>query len=151
MFLFVFELETERVGEGQREEDTESEACSELWGVSTEPNTGLELTSCEIRTWAEVGHLTNWATQVPQNCSFLVEVVLLVWRKSSGIKWQIPFFRKHLLSAAGTHQLYLYAPSLTVQECLFHWLAARPFGIWSASLTKLIDKPVVHNRLSLVY
>ena len=36
--------------EGQRERggDTESEAGSRLWAVSTEPDTGLELTSCEI-------------------------------------------------------------------------------------------------------
>ena len=33
--------------------------------VSTEPNAGLEPTSCEIMTWAEVGGVTNWATQVP--------------------------------------------------------------------------------------
>ena len=26
---------------------------------------GLQPTNHEIRTWAEVGHLTNWATQVP--------------------------------------------------------------------------------------
>ena len=49
----------------EREGDTESEAGSRLWTVSTEPNTGLELTNHEIMTWAEVGHLTDWATQVP--------------------------------------------------------------------------------------
>ena len=32
-------------GEGQRERKTETEAGSRLWAVSTEPNTGLELTS----------------------------------------------------------------------------------------------------------
>ena len=34
--------------------------------VSTEPDAGLELTDGEIMAWAEVGHLTDWATQVPQ-------------------------------------------------------------------------------------
>ena len=54
-------------GEGQRgREDTESEAGSRLWAVSTEPNAGLELMNGEIMTWAEVGHSTNWATQAPQ-------------------------------------------------------------------------------------
>ena len=42
-------------GEG----DTESEAGSRLWAVSTEPTVGLELTNPEIVTWAEVGRLIN--------------------------------------------------------------------------------------------
>ena len=51
------------MGEGQREGDTESEAGSRLWAVSTEPDAGLKPTDCEIMTWAEVGRLTDWATQ----------------------------------------------------------------------------------------
>ena len=54
------------MGEGQREGDTESEAGSRLWAVSTEPDAGLELTVREIMTWAEVGRLTDQATQAPQ-------------------------------------------------------------------------------------
>ena len=70
MFLvFIFERERERKsasgGGAEREGDTESEEGSRLWVVSTEPDVGLELTKCQIMTWAEVGHLTNWATQVP--------------------------------------------------------------------------------------
>ena len=42
-------------GGAEREEDTESQAGSSLWAVSTEPDTGLELTDREIVTWAEVG------------------------------------------------------------------------------------------------
>ena len=53
-------------GGTEKEGDTESEAGSRLRAVSTEPDMGLELTDCEIMTWAEVGHLTDWATQVPQ-------------------------------------------------------------------------------------
>ena len=53
MFLFIFETETE------------SDAVSRLWAVSTEPDAGLELMDCEIMTWAEVGRLTDWATQEP--------------------------------------------------------------------------------------
>ena len=52
-------------GGSERGEDTESEAGSRLWAVSTELDVGLELTNCEIMTWAEVIHLTNWAIQVP--------------------------------------------------------------------------------------
>ena len=37
-------------GEAEREGDTESRAGSRLGAVSTEPDMGLELTSCEIMT-----------------------------------------------------------------------------------------------------
>ena len=49
----------------ETEGDTQSEAGSRLWAISTEPNVGLELTDREIITWAEVGRLTDWATQAP--------------------------------------------------------------------------------------
>ena len=55
-------------GGSEREGDTESETGSTLWVVSTEPDAGFELTHCEIRTWAEVGRLTDWATQAPLAC-----------------------------------------------------------------------------------
>ena len=62
MFIYFWERESR---EGvEREGDTESEAGSRLWAVSTEPNSGLELTSCGIMT--KVGCSANWATQVPQ-------------------------------------------------------------------------------------
>ena len=50
----------------EREGDTESEAGSRLRAVSTEPDAGLELTDCEIVTWAKVWCLTDWATQAPR-------------------------------------------------------------------------------------
>ena len=49
----------------EREGDTESETGSRLRAVSTEPDAGLKLTDCEIMTWAEVGRLTDRATQAP--------------------------------------------------------------------------------------
>ena len=52
-------------GGAEREGDTESETGSRVWAVSTEPDAGLELTDREIMTWAEVGRLTDWATQAP--------------------------------------------------------------------------------------
>ena len=52
-------------GGAEREGDTESETGSRLWAVSTEPDVGLELTDREIMTGAEVGRLTDQATQVP--------------------------------------------------------------------------------------
>ena len=57
-------------GGSEREGDPESEADSRLWAVSTEPDAGLELTDHEIMTWVEVGHLTDWATQAPQDLCF---------------------------------------------------------------------------------
>ena len=72
MFIFERESPSEQAwaGEGQTEGDTECEAGSKLWALSTEPDRGLELTNWEIMTWAEVKHLTNWATQVPQILTF---------------------------------------------------------------------------------
>ena len=54
-------------GGTEREGPTESEADSRLWAVSTEPDAGLKLMDCEFMTWAEVGRLTDWATQAPQD------------------------------------------------------------------------------------
>ena len=69
MFIFLRERERQSMREtgAEREGDTESEAGSRLWAISTEPNAGLEPMNYEIMTWAEVGRLTDWATQVPQD------------------------------------------------------------------------------------
>ena len=66
------------MGEGQRERETESEAGSRLWAINPEPDAGLKLTDHEIVTQAEVGRLTDWATQVP-----LVECTSNSFHKSS--------------------------------------------------------------------
>ena len=66
MFIHFWETERDGVGEGHREKETESEAVSRLWALSTEPDAGLELMNHEIMTWVEVRHLTDWATQVPR-------------------------------------------------------------------------------------
>ena len=51
MFLFIFERQREHErGGADREGDTESEAGSRLWAVSTEPDAELKLTDCEIMT-----------------------------------------------------------------------------------------------------
>ena len=62
-------------GGAEGEGDMESQAGSRLWAVSTEPDVGLKLTNREIMTWAEVTHLTDWATQAPRKSilkSFIV-------------------------------------------------------------------------------
>ena len=66
-FIYFWDRDRAWTGEGQREGDTESEIGSRLWAFSTEPDTGLELTDWEMMTWAEVGRLTDWATQAPLN------------------------------------------------------------------------------------
>ena len=68
-YLFLRERRRESMSRGgaESEGDTESKAGSRLWAVSTEPDTGLELTNCEIMTWAEVRCSTDWATQMPQH------------------------------------------------------------------------------------
>ena len=74
VYLFLRESETEHEwGRGwEREGDTESEAGSRLWAVSTEPDARLEPTVHEIMTWAEVG--SDWATQEPSRFILLKEI-----------------------------------------------------------------------------
>ena len=69
-FIYFFgdrERQSMNGGGAEREGETESEAGSRLWAVSPEPDAGLELTDCEIVTWAEVGRLTDCATQAPRS------------------------------------------------------------------------------------
>ena len=70
MFIYFWERERERAEEGQIERETQNPKQapgSRLQAASTEPEEGLELTNYKTMTWAEVGRLTNWAIQVPQN------------------------------------------------------------------------------------
>ena len=55
-------------GGAEREGDTESEAGSRIWAVSTERDVGLKLTNCEIVTRAEIKSpaFNDWATQAPR-------------------------------------------------------------------------------------
>ena len=66
LFIYFWERDRTWVGGGaEREGDTESEAGSRLSAVSTELDSGLELRSCELLTWAEVRHSIDWARQPP--------------------------------------------------------------------------------------
>ena len=69
-------------GGAEREKETESEAGSRLWAVSIEPNTGLELTDCEIMPWAEVRRLPDSATQVPRGVDFFNYEMFQAYRKT---------------------------------------------------------------------
>ena len=78
MFIYFWERErehTSRVGT-EKEGDTEPEAGSGLQAVSTELDVGLEPMSCEIMTWAEIGHLTDWATQVSIDLSDIFIIII---------------------------------------------------------------------------
>ena len=81
-FIYFWERETERQsmsrGGVEREGDTEAEAGSTLWAISTEPDAGLDLTNHEIMTWAEVGRFTDRATQAPQYLEEFLKMILLV-------------------------------------------------------------------------
>ena len=69
--MFIFEGGRVQMGERQRERETESEAGSRLWAVSTEPHAELQLTSTEIMTWDEVRCPTDWAIQAPREYGLL--------------------------------------------------------------------------------
>ena len=59
MFVFIFETEQDRAlsgGGAEREGDPESKAGSRLRAVNPEPDTGLELTNCEIMTLNQWSH-----------------------------------------------------------------------------------------------
>ena len=93
MFIYFWEREGQSVSEGgvEREGDTESEAGSTLWAVSTEPDTGLEPRNGEIMTWAEVGFLTDWAIQMPPKKIFKMYTKY----NTSWSKWKIDWTFKN--------------------------------------------------------
>ena len=72
--LFIFERQSVRGGETEREGDTESEAGSRIWAVSTEPDAGLKFVNHKIMTWAKVRCPTYWATQEPQDIEYFHKV-----------------------------------------------------------------------------
>ena len=72
----------------EREGDTESEAGSRLQAGSTDSNAGLQPMTCKSMTWAEVGRLTDWATQAPLLIKFLINLgEIEVSQKQHGPVW----------------------------------------------------------------
>ena len=85
-----WETETEREQERDRERirlHTESESGSRLWAVGTEPDAGLELMNHEIMTRAGIGHLTDWATQVPLWVLYSVPFVFVSVLTVQSLMW----------------------------------------------------------------
>ena len=66
MFIYFWARETEEEWGRGTERETQNQKQAPGSELSTEPNTGLKPTDCEIMTWAQVGCLTDWATQAPQ-------------------------------------------------------------------------------------
>ena len=65
MFIRLWEREREMwAGEGQRERETQNLKQVPGCELSAEIQAGLKPMNCKIMTWAEVGRLTDWATQV---------------------------------------------------------------------------------------
>ena len=60
--IFIFERESEHVGR-RAEREGRQRIRSGLCANSRDPDVGLELTNCEIKTWAKVRCSTDWATQ----------------------------------------------------------------------------------------
>lgn len=70
MYFFEGKREIDRAWavEGQRGRESQNlRQAPGCYADSSETDVGLELTKCKIMTRAEVGCLTNWATQAPQD------------------------------------------------------------------------------------
>ena len=108
LFTYFFERDKEQVGKGrEREGDREP---SRLHAVGTEPKAGLELTNCDIMTWAETksqtlnqlshpggpGHWNFWLTSSPDISDSDLPLRLRATRKSR-------------------------SPYMCVSVCLLHW------------------------------
>ena len=75
LFLFL-----SNSGRGERTEERETQNLKQAPGSELSAQSlmyGLELMDCGIMIWAEVGHLTDWATQVPPRSAFKSIVLIL--------------------------------------------------------------------------
>ena len=147
-FLFLREREKERdeslspSGDGaEREGDTESEIGSRLWAVSTEPDAGLEPMNHEILTWAKVGCLTDWATQVPLKIHIFVlrpkypkfiiyHNSMYLGRKADNMTMGSQLKFVIIKVADDFNELILWAPRAYLHILLI-WHSSFPFFIWT--------------------
>ena len=122
--LFIFERQRQSMSGGgaEREGDTKSKASSRLWTVSTETNTGIELTNCENMTWAKVGCLTEWDTQA----TLIVFIFNSFYfcKFSSNVLNFIPNFESYLFIfiglAEGVSILLRYSKSQLLVSLIFY-------------------------------
>ena len=102
MFISFWDWERQSMSGGgaEREGDTEPEAGSRLWADSTEPDAGLEPTDRKLMTWADVGHLTDWATQAPPKR----EVIIKSTQELLEIKSEIAEMKNLKIELKNTHE-----------------------------------------------
>ena len=74
LFISERDQETKYVW-GRGREDKETQNPKEAPGSEPSAHVGLKPTSCEIMNLAEVGCLTDWATQAPENPNVLLKNV----------------------------------------------------------------------------
>ena len=112
-FIYLWKTETERKWEMGRERGRQRiRSRLQALAVSTEPDAGLELTNCEIMTWAEVGHPANWATQAPLHFSHFWE--------SRALSFFFFFHQTHLMLKS----------QLMLTEIFSANLKCRGWGVW---------------------
>ena len=140
MFIYFWERERERerarAGEGQSERETQNPKQAPGSELSAQPDTRLKPMNYGVMTWAKVGCLTDWATQVPlsirtSNTSFtlLGDVYFLFHRETTN----------SLLSHYHFH--------LSVLSILAHLLCL-PFGHNSWSVYTLFTNPIVPSPVN---
>ena len=139
MFDHFWEKETEHEwGRAEREEDAESEAGSGLPAVGTEPDAGLEPTKREITTWAEVGGLTDWATQASQDSyAYLKEWKLSIF---SFIHYLILSYNNFLVHFFFFFKcLFWGAPGWLSRLSVRLQLRSRSHGLWVRAPRRALD------------
>ena len=116
-------------GGAEREADTESKAGARLRAVGTSPTRGLNLRTREVMTQAEVGRLTDWATEAPPEKVLLI-CFLLGEKQESGYKY-FPYSSNSYKHKAFLQQNVLLLPQwlkwtqsdivLSLKSLLFIW------------------------------
>ena len=142
------ERQSMSIGGEERGGDTESEAGSKLWAVSTEPNVGLKLTDCEIMTWGEVRCLTSWATQAPYYFEFLSSTEQTWTEHQAHLSaapfcsfWQVPVPRLRLEGACLTFMAFSREVIIFWLDCCLgdYFLKHLSFLVFSLSLSTVIN------------
>ena len=116
-------------GGAEREGDTELEAGSRHWVVSTEPDMGLELTNCELMTWAKVPCLTDWATQARPKCFPIFKKCLFIFERASETER-----KQGRDSKRGTHKIWSRLPAPSCQHRA--WRGAWTHKPWDHDLSQ---------------
>ena len=131
-----------QAGVGQRERKTQNPkqaSGSELLAQSL--TGGLELMNHEIMTWAKVGRLTDWATQVPPHThifkSSFEEPLQFVFSWQAGEVWPKSRMKIHL-GLPGTNLIYACCPCIIVVVSPF---ILKSIPVWIINYLIALPKP----------